>query len=102
PGSPDLRWPMTLAGAPLGAPPRLFSARAALSRGHLRRPDQSTLGGGTVVSPGGAPGRPSAGSRALPAGTAPRSIRRTSPEDAPQRAKVAGYILIFPVKSIKS
>ena len=31
--------------------------------------------------------RPSAGLRGLPAGAAPRSIRRTSPEDAPQRAR---------------
>src|SRR5207237_8061143 len=49
---------MTLAGAPFGAPPRLFSARAALSRRHLRRRDQPTLGGGTVVSPRRSPGSP--------------------------------------------
>ena len=32
----------------------------------------------------------------------PRSIRRTSPEDAPQRAKVAAYVFIFLARSRKS
>src|SRR5439155_18669311 len=55
---PEINRPMTLAGAPFGAPPRLFSARAALSREGLDLPDQPTLGGGTVVSPRRSPGSP--------------------------------------------
>ena len=42
--------------------------------------------------------RPSAGLRDLPAGAAPRSIRRTSPEDAPQRARWA-HMSLFSFKS---
>jgi hypothetical protein len=118
--------PMTLAGAPLGAPPRHFwrSFRIAAAPGrasgfHLFLPLTSApVPLLTVVAPwppGGQSGlrpastsqsghsaarlvarsRPSAGLRGLPAGAAPRSIRRTSPEDAPQRARRAHMSLYW-------
>src|SRR5439155_12120511 len=110
--------PMTLAGAPLGAPPRhfwrsrlrrssgpgfrdsililpLMTAASPVAHGAaLRSPGgrdwprpASTSQSGLIAARHDARSRPSAGLRGLPAGAAPRSIRRTSPEDAPQRAR---------------
>ena len=53
----------------------------------VARHGQPAPGRGIVVSPGEAPGRPGARLRASRAGAAPCSARRTSPEDAPQRAR---------------
>src|SRR5436190_12044505 len=71
-------------------------------QGAFAPPDQPTLGGGTVVSPRRSPGSPECRVTSPARGSRPRSISRTSPEDAPQRAKVTGYVLIFLNASTKS
>ena len=96
-GRTDLRFagdrrPMTLAGAPLGAPPRhfarpkpRFSSGPGFRAWHLRRTrPASTSQSGRNAARHDARSRPSAWLRATPAGAAPWSIFKTSLEDAPR------------------
>ena len=72
---------------------RVFCLRARASVAGIGAGDRaaSTSQSGRNTARHDARSRPSAGLRGLPAGAAPRSIRRTSPEDAPQRARCGKY-----------
>src|SRR3977135_1473182 len=101
--------PMTLAGAPLGAPPRHFwrsfhfaaAPGRASERGICAELVQRAPRRAVLMPPGTLPGAARVQAyEACPQGPPPRSIRRTSPEDAPSASEVSACVLIFLLRSI--